>query len=349
MSHRQRLASLLHQTGVVRAALALRSTVVAPWLTILTYHRFPEPSGIELFDDEIADVTLDAFERQLASLRPHFTFIGVEELCAFARGEGLPPNAVAITFDDGYLDNYTRAFPLLKRYGAKATFFLSTDYIGERRVYWWDRVAYIVKRSSESQLVLDYPFRLEIPLANRRQAIERVLRVVKTHAELDVERFLGELARAARVAWSRSLERAFADRLLMTWDHVRELRAGGMDVESHTRTHRVLQTLSPSELDRELAGSKADLTRELGVPPRAVAYPVGNPLPRVSPIRDALERAGYEIGLTNCTGSNPTQDRVDRYNLKRQCLGLNLSEDYLLAMLTMPALAPRQWWEAAHP
>jgi peptidoglycan/xylan/chitin deacetylase (PgdA/CDA1 family) len=349
MSHRQRLASLLHQTGVVRAALALRSSMTAPWLTILTYHRFPDPSGVELFDEEIADVTLEAFERQLACLRPHFTFIGVEELCAFARGEGLPPNAVAITFDDGYLDNYSRAFPILKRYGAKATFFLSTAYVDERRVYWWDRASYIVKRSSVPKIVLTYPFHMEVPLTNRRQAIDRVLRVVKTHPALDLERFLEELARAAGVAWSRPLEQSFADRLLMTWDHVRELKAGGMDVESHTRTHRVLQTLSPAELDSELAGSRADIERELGYAPRAVAYPVGNPLPQLSPIRAALERAGYEIGLTNCTGSNPSQGRVDRYNLKRQCLGLSLSEDYLLAMLTMPALAPRQWWDTAQP
>ncbi len=55
MSRRKRLASLLHQTGVVRAALALRASAPTQWLTILTYHRFPDPSGEELFDDEVID------------------------------------------------------------------------------------------------------------------------------------------------------------------------------------------------------------------------------------------------------------------------------------------------------
>src|SRR5688572_28714074 len=72
MSRRKRLASLLHQTGLVRAALALRATTPSQWLTILTYHRFPDPSGEELFDDEVIDAAPDVFERQIACLKRHF-------------------------------------------------------------------------------------------------------------------------------------------------------------------------------------------------------------------------------------------------------------------------------------
>jgi peptidoglycan/xylan/chitin deacetylase (PgdA/CDA1 family) len=133
--------------------------------------------------------------------------------------------------------------------------------------------------------------------------------------------------------------------LLMTWDHVRELRKAGMDVQSHTRTHRVLQTLPPSELCDELAGSRDDLERELGEPARALAYPVGNPLPGASPIRAALEKAGYEIGLSNLTGSNLVNGRVDRFNICRQAVGMNASDEYLLALLTLPSLAQKYPWQ----
>jgi len=339
MSRRQRLASLLHQTGVMRAALALRSSMPCPWLSVLTYHRFPSSSGNDFFDDEVVDVTPECFERQIVSLQKHFTLVGSHELCAFAAGGPLPPNAVAITFDDGYLDNYEIALPILKRHGAKAVFFLSTGCIGERRMYWWDRVAYIVKRTPQSKLKLNYPFPVEFGLANRPVALERILRLMKTHPGLDLERFLDELAHAAEVAWSQKIERSFAEQLLMTWDHVRELRRAGMDVESHTRTHRVLDTLPPADLEDELAGSRADLEREVGVRARALAYPVGNALGKNSPIRAAMLQAGYEIGLSSNTGSNPLSGPVDRFNIRRQAVGLNVSEAYLLAMLTLPSLA----------
>jgi len=98
-------------------------------------------------------------------------------------------------------------------------------------MYWWDRVAYIVKRTPLTELKLSYPFPVEFGLANRRLALERILRLMKTQPGLDLERFLDELAHAAEVAWSQKLERAFAEQLLMTWDHVRELHRAGMDVE----------------------------------------------------------------------------------------------------------------------
>jgi peptidoglycan/xylan/chitin deacetylase (PgdA/CDA1 family) len=347
MSRRKRLASLLHQTGLVRAALALRATTPSQWLTILTYHRFPDPSGEELFDDEVIDAAPDVFERQIACLKRHFTLIGIDELCAFAAGSRLPPNSIAITFDDGYLDCYTRVLPVLARYDAKATFFVSTTYLSERRLYWWDRVSYILKRSTLARVVLEYPSRRALDLTDRPTAIARVLRVVKTHPELDIEYFLDGLAEAAGVYWSRALERSYADRLLMTWAQVRALRAAGMDIESHTRTHRVLQTLTPDSLHDELAGSRSDLARELGTAPRAIAYPVGNPLVSTSPIRAALADAGYEIGFSNCTGANPINQAIDRYNIRRQPAGMSLSEDYLLALLALPALAPRPYWDAA--
>jgi peptidoglycan/xylan/chitin deacetylase (PgdA/CDA1 family) len=341
MSKRQRFASLLQQTGVMRAALALRSSVPSPWLSVLTYHRFPSSRGNEPFDDEVIDVSPADFERQIVGLQRHFTLIGIDELCAFAEGKPVPPNAVAITFDDGYLDNYEIAFPILKRHGAKAVFFLSTGCISERRLYWWDRAAYIVKRSVRDKLTLSYPFPVDISLADRRLALDRVLRVVKTHPALDIERFLDELAHTARVAWSRQLERTFVERLLMTWDHVRELHRAGMDVESHTRSHRVLDTLPPADLLDELAGSRADLEREVGEAARAIAYPVGNQLGKSSPIRAALVQSGYAIGLSSNTGSNPLGGAVDRYNIRRQAVGLNLPEAYLLAMLALPSLAHR--------
>jgi peptidoglycan/xylan/chitin deacetylase (PgdA/CDA1 family) len=342
MSKRQRFASLLHRTGLLRATRALRWSVSSPQLSVLTYHRFPDPDGDASFDDGVVDVTPGCFDRQLSCLKKHFTLVGIEELSAFAAGKTLPPNSVAVTFDDGYLDNYLRALPILKRHDAKAIFFLSTAYISERRLYWWDRVAYIVKRSALRSIALEYPLRLDIPLSDRALAANCILRLIKTHQPLDLERFLDELAKTARVTWSRKLEQSFAERLLLTWDHARALRKAGMDVQSHTRTHRVLQTLPPHELHDELAGSRADLERELGEQPRAVAYPVGNPVLGASPIRAALEKAGYQLGFSNGTGSNSLNGRVDPFNICRQTVGLSVSEDYLLAMLMMPSLAPKQ-------
>jgi peptidoglycan/xylan/chitin deacetylase (PgdA/CDA1 family) len=350
MSKRQRVAELLYRSGALRAILAMRSNASSEWLNILTYHRFPSDDGLEPFDDGVIDATREGFEAQVACLKRHFNVIGADELCALSAGKRLPPNSVAITFDDGYLDCYTHALPILERHQCKAIFFVATSIIGERRVYWWDRIAYLVKQSPREFLRLRYPVPINISLGpDRNQAVERLLRMVKSHQltqPVDLARFLDELAVAAEVLWSRDIERAFANQLIMTWDQVRALRRAGMDVQSHTRNHRVLQTLLPHELDEELSGSSDDLARELGEPARVLAYPVGNPLANASPIRAALERSGYELGLTNATGPTLLRGRVDRFDIRRHATGPNLSEPLLLSLLALPSLSPKSRWHS---
>src|SRR5262245_28414321 len=106
MSKRRHIAHRLPRTAALKAILALRARTSPPWLSVLTYHRFVAPDGSEPFDDGVVDVTLEDFERQVICLKRHFNVVGTDELCAFARGGPLPPNPVAITFDDGYLDDY---------------------------------------------------------------------------------------------------------------------------------------------------------------------------------------------------------------------------------------------------
>jgi peptidoglycan/xylan/chitin deacetylase (PgdA/CDA1 family) len=348
MSKRHLFARLLHKSGALSAILKLRALAPAPWLSILTYHRFPKHDGTELFDDGVIDTSAAEFERHLVCLKQHFKIIGIDELCEFAAGATLPRNAVAITFDDGYLDNYEQALPILQRHDCTATFFIATSFINERRLYWWDRAAYLLKHTDRSAIELTYPRHFRVDLEqNRDQAIFRLLRFIKTSQALDMERLLHELSVATGVSWSRELERDFAARLLMTWDHVRALRAAGMGVQSHTRSHRILQTLSSAELHDELSGSSADLRRELGEPARAVAYPVGKPLAPASPIRKALHEAGYEIGLTNGTGPTPAWGERDRFGIRRQTVAQNLTTPYLLSILAVPPLAPKYPWHTS--
>jgi len=285
----------------------------------------------------------------VACLKSHFNVVGIDELCAFRAGAPLPPNPVAITFDDGYLDGYETALPILKKFGCKAIFFVATAFVGERRLYWWDRAAYVLKATALPKIRLEYPFPIEIDFTrDRRREIHRVFRIIK-HQSLDIERFLNELGAAARVEWNPDRERAFADRLLMNWDQVRALREAGMNVESHTRTHRVLQTLTAAELADELLGSRRELERELGAPVRSIAYPVGKPLARSSPIRAALVEAGYELGFTNGTGPTALWGDIDPFDVRRQTVERDLSEEYLLSILAVPPLAPKHPWHSLAP
>jgi len=83
------------------------------------------------------------FDWQMKYLVDHgYHTISPDELYAFLEGKGtLPDRPVLITFDDGYVDNYTNAYPILKKYNLKATIFIVTGFVSERKGYLtWDQL-----------------------------------------------------------------------------------------------------------------------------------------------------------------------------------------------------------------
>lgn len=340
MRKRAELARWLDKRGVLDQALRWRARGPSLWLTVLTFHSI-RPSSAP-FDDGVIDSSVERFDRQMAMVRRSSTPVTLDELrTALRERKPLPPRPLLVTFDDGYRDNFDLALPVLLRHGIRATFFIATSYVTERRVFWWDRIAYLIRRSSMDRIHLEYPKPLELDLQNRAEAIRKAQRIVKDTEGLDLQRFLEALGAAAEVSWTADDERRFADELVMSWSQVRALRAAGMDVQSHTRTHRVLHTISPAELQTELSGSRQELEEILGEPVRAVSYPVGRTIAEDPWIRDAVAAAGYELGFSNASGINSLFRRVDPLDLKRVSLDLDVDDSLFRGMLAIPPLGPK--------
>jgi peptidoglycan/xylan/chitin deacetylase (PgdA/CDA1 family) len=337
---RRRLSSLLDSCGALEAILRTRSHAGTPWLTVLTYHRIhPDPEG-QPFDPGVIDATPDEFDDQVATVSKYFDVIGLEEVFAYLRGASLPANPAIITFDDGYRDCYDQALPILKKHGCKAVFFVATSYCTERRVYWWDKIAFALRNAQNDVIELSYPTRCLFNLkADPKGAHRTLLNLVKSHFGLDVDRFIDELMVAAGVAWSIEIERKHADDLVMTWEQVLELRRAGMEIHSHTRTHRTLQTLRERDLKDELEGARNDLEQILGEQVRGVSYPVGRSVARFPMLRAAVKDAGYEVGFSNTSGVTWHTRRFDPLDMRRISVECHLPPSYFRALLAVPTFA----------
>lgn len=340
MSLRSNLASVLDLAGVHRATLAVRKALHVPVLSVINYHRVNEPARVVPLDDGVLDATPQSFDQQLTILKRHFNVVGLQQVLAYFRGAELPPNPALITFDDGYRDCHDQALPILQRHGLKAVFFIATDYVSSRRLYWWDRVHYLVRQARRPYLRLSYPSPMTLDLeAGRNKAARRLLSTIKHTFDLDLERLLQQVAEAAEVPWSRRLERELADEHVMTWDQVLALQQADMDIGSHTRTHLPLQTLPLERLNQELAGSRRELEERLRVPITSIGYPVGRPVAQFTAIRTALMQAGYELGFTYGTGCQPLWGPLDRLDLCRFSVERHFSAALFRNMLALPFLA----------
>ncbi len=320
--------------------MELRRRVPRPLtLSIVTYHHIADDDPAYRYDPGVADATPAQFRRQIEMLARYGTPIGIDELIRAIDGEPLPENPVMITFDDGYRSCHDVALPILREVGVPAVFFIATSFVTERKLYWWERIALMLRQTKRDVAALRYPQPVEIAVEDPR-AHCKLTRVVKDTPALELDPFLDELSRALDVDWSPARERAYADELIMTWDHVRALAAAGMGVESHGRRHRVLQTLDDGALADELAGSRAELEAQIARPVRAVAYPVGRRVADEHRIREALGAAGYTIGMSNNSGVNRLwRARLDPFDVRRLSTDREMSDAMFLTQVAVPRLA----------
>jgi len=334
---RQLLSRLASAVGLNDAP---RSFGALPHLLVLTYHRVlkADRALFPLYPD-VVDVSPEEFDRQMALVARHFRPLSASEMVAMIDGDRpWPRHPVAITFDDGYKDNLTEALPILQKHSLKATFFVTAGAVEQRQLFWWDWIWYAVMHCRVPVLRVTYPDPAVFPtdsLAARRIAAESIISMVKSAPDVDLGRLKEALAEARH---EEAPERAMAEANVLTWDDVRALVAAGMEVGSHSLSHRVLSHLPEAELTRELRGSKSLLETRLGAKVVSLAYPAGGVRPHV---RRAAAAAGYEIGF-GPAGAADRVDRICRYSVHRQ--GIDITEPFHLfrSTLMIPGLFSRQ-------
>lgn len=285
---RDALASLLHGLGLSRLDKIGRGK-----LLILTFHRVLPESLRAQYPLPGLVVTPDELRWILASLLPHFELRTVSEAVREFGPSTSHRSLLAITFDDGQLDNLEHAAPVLRSLGARATFYLPTDYIGASQLLWHDRAAFAWQRSS---------------LERRTQTLERSQSLRLDHGA-SVYAFLEALKQLApeqREELVNELDAAAGERTpdwarLMTWEEVRELQAQGHEIGSHSCTHALLPQLSSSEQMNELAGSMQILEQRLGMKPQSMCYPNGS---YDATSMQLSQQVGYENAVTTRWGIN---------------------------------------------
>jgi peptidoglycan/xylan/chitin deacetylase (PgdA/CDA1 family) len=309
-SRRERLARVAKWTGL--------ATVVEHWprrpgILVINHHRVLRPDGCE-YDHGVIDCTPEQFARQVRWLRDRFPIFTLDEVLeAVEKPRQLRRCGVLLTFDDGYLDNYQVAFPILQSLGVQGTFFLPTSYIGTSRLPWWDRIARVLRETRHASIRLGYPEKAVVELSGDREAaIRQVLTIYKSPAMRDPGRFFDELFAACGCECPAESESP----LFMTWRQAAEMARAGMAFGSHTHTHELLAKLTPEAQYEELTVSRDRIESELAVRVEAVAYPVGSRTAFSAATREAVRRAGYRAGFSYYGGINRAET-VDASDILR--------------------------------
>lgn len=275
---------------------------------ILTYHRVNDEQN-PFFPATPTTV----FTRQMEFLSSCFNILSLGEAVARLKHKDIPDNAVVITFDDGYKDNYLHAFPVLKKFSVPATIFLATDAIGSGRMLWHDQV-FSAFRETKKSVLSDYGEH------SKTYSLRTLEDKLVTQAQ--ILRFLRSLDEHKRSLWIACLREKLdvADgknmpELMLTWDEVKTMHLDKISFGSHTVTHPILSKISPERVWQEISVSKAVIERHLGEAVRAFAYPNGTREDFRSSTKDLLGNVGYTCAVTSVFGANDANQDV--FELRR--------------------------------
>ncbi len=302
------IAACLYYSGLVRLGLWWRQRS-GRHLIILNYHR-----------------AAGNLRAQLDYLRRHYRIMHLEDaLQEFygPDGQGKQGNdrriPLVLTFDDGYQDNYSYAFPLVRTLQVPMTIFVIPGYVESGEYFWWLAAEKLVKSVKIDTVIFEGQTYHPAETEDRRsltKAIDTCLRYATSVAER--EERLAQIQQSLGVALPRrGYGNGDESSLPITWEQMREMEESGwVSFGAHTVHHPILAYLADAtEAQREVTESRRLLEQKLGHPVATFAYPVGRDQHIGGQGVQAVQAAGFKWAVTTLEGENTRQ--TDPYLLNR--------------------------------
>jgi peptidoglycan/xylan/chitin deacetylase (PgdA/CDA1 family) len=231
---------------------------------------------------------------------------------------------VALTFDDGYKDNYTQAFPIMQQHGLTATFFLATGYIGSHKSKWDDALSLLLAStpSLEIELEIDNQKIILSLLHNhdKQKALSILIKRLRVLNNIERERILTSLVSKYASSEFRNLSN-----IMLSWEDVQTMVKAEMTFGAHTINHVSLASLDNECVTQEIIGSKQAVEMGTKRPVTCFSYPYGKSQDFSVATQAILQAHDFTCGVTSISGINTLGQ--DPFALKR--IAINNEDDLL--------------------
>lgn len=311
-------------------------------VVILMYHRvLSEKELKEQFVQPGMYVRDDVFEKQTQFLKEHFQILSFTELLNLWRGNKWDETKryCVITFDDGWLDNYIYAYPILKKNNIPATIFLPTAIIDTNQWFWPEKISYMLYHYFNNgaskpmePIPLFYNEGLgEIAKSNKsiEDKIDLVIEKYKESSDEEIEDTIKKMSRELNI-------KIPDERMLLNWNEVKEMSQNNISFGSHSCDHKILTKLSIKEIEKELEDSFHTLQEEKINYTPVFCYPNGN---YNSEIQSLVKNCGYQAAVSTRFGLENSSAQ-DLFSLKR--IGIHNDITSTMSLFALRILALNQ-------
>ena len=275
----------------------------------MNYHKVADHPDI--FYPEIST---DIFAKQIKHLALNYNIVPLDELFDRIKNHRPLKGCVSLTFDDGFKDNYTNAFPILKQYGASATIFLISECIETGNTPWFINFRHAFSTTRKKEINLDLgTLKLNLPLSSNQEkfrAADVVMDYLRKCSNTERLGFLPDIYKTLEY-----LQKDKLSDMMLTWDQIKEMEKNGISFGAHTHTHPIMSSLLTEEADNEIKRSKEIIEANLGKKVTSFAYPVGLKTNYKEEQFKILKKYGFKYAVT--TSKEPLTHQFKPYEISR--------------------------------
>jgi len=299
---------------------------------ILGYHGiYSKGPGFPIF----TKMNSHLFEEQISFLAKNYNCISLAELKQQLQKGKISPYSIVITFDDGFANNYSEAFPILKKYNVSATIFVTAGLLDTPIFIWNDQVSAILSATMKTEVQFgSEKMKIRTPFEKKRARFF-IVTSLKQRSPLHIKKEIANLQEKLQV----SNEFLFNDALMqhcfgiLTKEQVKEMHESGLiEIGSHGMTHSIISKLSDKEALWEIEQSKKLLEEIIAHSVTSYAYPNGTLKDFTKFHRKTLAKVGFNCVLTTIVERITVG--VDFMQLPRYCVSGEMSISGFKYLLT---------------
>ncbi|MDI7215568.1 polysaccharide deacetylase family protein [Leptospira santarosai] len=293
-------------------------------LKILLYHGVTdhESFGIENYSNK--HISASTFLDQMQYISKYCTVLSMDDICElYYSGKNYPSNSVAVTFDDGFRNNYTVAAPILDKFNVPATFYITSGIVNTDIMFWVDQLEDCLNLCKKQSIKIKLDEFIIFDLynyENRKSALTSIKKYCKSvnvkRKDEIIEQVISETEIIPSVLHSKNYEK-------ISWAELKRLSDNPLfTIGGHSMYHDILSSFDSKErLNKDISLSIELLEYNLGIKLIHYAYPEGQPFHYNETIIQLLKDKGIICSPSALHGTNDRM--IDMFNLRRIMVGFN--------------------------
>ena len=285
-------------------------------LTILLYHGVTnkDQKGIVNFSGK--HINIKIFDNHMKFIKNNCNILSMNEVVEiYNNDKEWPENAVAVTFDDGFQNNYLYAADILDSYKVPATFYICAGMVNTNRMFWVDIIEDCINRTRNSNLDINLNKQKHFNLNNDKNKIDTINEIKKYCKSMDSKKknnIINELIKNTNV--SPSVESS-PDYKIMTWNELNELKNNSLfTIGGHTLNHEIMSAQNIEKMKMDVKATLSLLNYNLNQKTVHFSYPEGQIHHYNDTVISSLIDCGIICSPSAIDGINFGEDL---FNLKR--------------------------------